>query len=140
MPYLAASAKAAATQCNAGADGNQCGSNWLVSVADGNFGVGQQMSALEVIQSNLIDQVPGPVTNTTGGISKGDYSAGTGGSSSGDPAAPTSPITTGDKAGAGILTALILCGLLSGAGYVLVTRLARHALTRNRWMVHGEGA
>ena len=74
MPCLEASAKAAAAQCNGGTDGVTCGSKWTLSTYDGSYGVGQQMSALEVIQANLISQVAGPLTNTTGGTSTGDYS------------------------------------------------------------------
>lgn len=74
MPFLASSASAAAAVCNGGNDGNQCGSKWLSGVNDGMFGVGQQMSALEVIQSNLIQRVAGPLSNGTGGTSQGDPS------------------------------------------------------------------
>lgn len=41
------------------------------------------------------------------------HSAGTGGDA--DPADPTSTITTADRAGAGIITAIILITLLGGA-------------------------
>lgn len=112
-PYLVTSAEAAAAQCNGGSDGVTCGTKWTASTWDGTYGVGQQMCALEVIQSNLIDNVIGPLSNTTGGTSQGDASAGTGGDSK--VGAPSSTITTGDKAGAGIITALILIGLLGGA-------------------------
>jgi Glycosyl hydrolase family 76. len=75
-PKLQASALAAAQQCN-GAD-NACGLRWTMGTQyDGSAGVGEQMSALEIFQSNLIDQVVGPVTNKTGGTSQGDSSAGT---------------------------------------------------------------
>jgi hypothetical protein len=73
------------------------------------------MSALEVIQSNLIKKVSGPVSNSTGGTSQGDPSAGTGPSSA--PVNVPGAITTKDKAGAGILTAIVLIALLGG-GYV----------------------
>jgi hypothetical protein len=49
----------------------QSGTAW-----DGTTGVGLEMAALEVIQSNLIAQARGLVTNLTGGTSRGDYSAG----------------------------------------------------------------
>ena len=114
--FLTTSAQAAAKSCSGGADGATCGTKWTLGAWDNSFGVGQQMSALEVVQGLLIDSVPGPVSNTTGGISKGDPTAGTGGDRS--PGAPTSQITTGDRAGAGILTAVILVGLLGGAWYV----------------------
>lgn len=73
QPYLAASAIAAAAQCDGGSDGVTCGTKWTTNgVWDGTYGVGQQMSALEVIQSNLITTVKGPVTNNTGGTSAGN--------------------------------------------------------------------
>lgn len=80
QPYLAASAKAAAASCSGGEDGTTCGTKWYpatsdaATVWDGAYGVGQQMSALEAIQSNLITQVSGPVTNNTGGTSQGNPS------------------------------------------------------------------
>ncbi|CAC9889812.1 unnamed protein product [Aureobasidium pullulans] len=56
-PYLMASAAAAALSCSGGDDGTTCGTKWWNNgVWDGAYGVGQQMSALEVIQSNLIDR------------------------------------------------------------------------------------
>jgi len=113
MPYLQASAAAAAAQCNGGSDGVTCGTKWTVSTWDGTYGVGQQMTALEVVQSLLLDEVAGPLSNKTGGTSTGDYTAGTGGTT--NPLAPQSAITTGDRAGAGIITAIILIGLLGGA-------------------------
>jgi len=73
QPFLAASAMAAAQSCSGGTDGVTCGTRWYEDGWDNTWGVGQQMSALEVIQSNLITHVDGPVTNTTGGTSKGDY-------------------------------------------------------------------
>lgn len=110
---LATSAQAAAQQCNGGTDGVTCGTKWTQPTWDGTYGVGQQMNALEVIQGMLIKKTTGPVSNNTGGISRGDPSAGTGGDT--PPGTPTGRITTGDKAGAGILTALVLIGLLGGA-------------------------
>lgn len=74
------------------------------------------MNALEVFQSNLIDRVRGPVGNGTGGTSVGDPDAGKGDNS---PLAYDT-ISTADKAGAGILTALVLGGLLGG-GYWIVS-------------------
>jgi len=114
---LTDSAAAAAKSCTGGDDGVTCGTKWTTGTWDNTWGVGQQMNALEVIQGLLIDQVSGPVSNLTGGISQGDPSAGTGGDSS--PGAPTKLITTGDRAGAGILTAIILVALLGGAWYVI---------------------
>ena len=124
-PYLIASANAAAQSCTGGDDKITCGTRWYNNTGwDGTTGVGQQMSALEVIGTMLIQTVQGPVTNTTGGNSTGDYSAGTG------PDTVTPPlrkITTADKAGAGILTALLLAGTLAGAWYVDSVSVGRHS-------------
>ena len=114
LPLLASSAQAAAQSCSGGNDGNVCGTKWTQAGWDGTSGVGQQMSALEVIQSNLIKKVAGPVSNSTGGTSRGNPSAGSGTTVH---AEPPSAITTGDKAGAGVLTAAVIVSLLGG-GYV----------------------
>ena len=70
------------------------------------------MSALEVIQSTMIDTVQGPLGNGTGATSVGDPTAGTGKQDIYNPMA----ITTADRVGAGILTALVL-GTLTGGCY-----------------------
>jgi mannan endo-1,6-alpha-mannosidase len=80
LPYLQTSAQAAAKSCTGpGNGGNTCGVSWLTGTYDGDYGPGQQMSALEVIQANLLDNVAGPVSNLTGGTSTGNNLAGTGG-------------------------------------------------------------
>ena len=75
------------------------------------------MNALEVIQSNLIDQVSGPVGNGTGATSIGDPNAGTRSSSS--IREPEGGITTADRAGAGVLTAIVLMGMVGGCWWVV---------------------
>jgi len=112
---LQASGKGAAAQCSGGTDGNTCGRTWSSPTYDGKAGVGEEMSALSVIQANLISKVAAPVTQAKGGTSKGDASAGSQGDNPGSsqlPSYDTSVITTGDKAGAGILTAVVLGSLL----------------------------
>ena len=74
------------------------------------------MNALEVMQSMLIDTVSGPVGNGTGATSQGDPLAGTG--DRGTYADPRG-ITTADRAGAGILSALVI-GSLVGGSYWMV--------------------
>jgi mannan endo-1,6-alpha-mannosidase len=115
MPLLQTSAQAAADTCTGGDAGTTCGMRWWQGQYDGNTGVGEQMCALEIFQSNLIDSVPGPVSQKTGGISKGDPDAGT---TSGSPIFHK-PITTGDRAGAGILTALMVVTILGGAWWLV---------------------
>lgn len=100
-----------------GTDGVTCGEHWYDnSTWDGNYGVGQQMTALSVIQANLIDQAADLVSNTTGGTSKGNAAAGT--ESSNTETSTTSATTKSDKAGAGILTAVVLC-LFLGALWIM---------------------
>lgn len=115
MPYLQTSAEAAVATCTGTTEDGlttSCGTKWTTAAFD-KAGVGQQMSALSVVQSLLIDQVAGPVSNTTGGTSTGNPNAGTSGDSvTGE---NTSKIKTSDRAGAGIITAIILIGLLGGA-------------------------
>jgi len=118
LPLLSSSAKAAALQCSGGTDGTTCGEHWTDNATyDGNYGLGQQMSALSVIQSNLITQAAELVTNATGGTSVGNAAAGSGSSSSSTTV--ITPATGADKAGAGILTALLLAGVLGGVGFMV---------------------
>ena len=121
-PILEASATAAASTCIGGANRTSCGAKWwkgAVYDGDGSTGVGQQMCALEVIQSNLISEVPGPVTDSTGGTSQGNPNAGT--------LSPIGPedlhkhdVTATDKAGAGILTMLIIFFIIGGAWWIIL--------------------
>jgi mannan endo-1,6-alpha-mannosidase len=117
---LESSAKAAALQCSGSPserpNGRMCGLSWSLGAAwDGTSGVGQQMAAMEVIQSNLIQQAKAPLTSSSGGTSKGDPNAG-----SGDITTPdgVKPITTADRAGAGILTAIVAAIVVSGLVWV----------------------
>jgi mannan endo-1,6-alpha-mannosidase len=120
MPRLKASAQAAAKQCSGGTDGVTCGLKWTTNgVWDGSFGVGEQMSAMEVTQSLLIEQVAGPVTNSTGGTSKGNPAAGSQTSSS---VINLDKITTGDRVGAGFLTLMVIVSILAGAWWLVVSR------------------
>lgn len=113
MPKLRASAQAAALQCS-GPD-NACGLRWTQGAQfDGSMGLGEQMAALEVFQSLLIDGVEGPANNETG-ISKGDPSAGSGG----DPEFAQGKITTADRVGAGFVTTIFLVGILGSAGFLI---------------------
>ena len=120
MPKLAASAQAAALQCNGGDNGRMCGLSWSKgAVWDGTQGVGQQMAAMSSIFVNLLplEEVAGPFTNTTGGTSVGNPDAGS--RSDPDPAAIT-PATTTDRARAGIITTLILVSATGMFGWMSV--------------------
>lgn len=105
LKVLRASAANAALQCSGGDNGRMCGLSWVKgSQWDGTQGVGQQMAAMEVIQSNLIKQVSSPFTSTTGGSSPGDPSAGTTSIAPGEMIPPSKR----DKVGAGFLTTVLL--------------------------------
>jgi mannan endo-1,6-alpha-mannosidase len=52
-PMLETSAQGAAASCSGGLDGVTCGSKWYTGNWDGTWGVGQQLSALEVVQALL---------------------------------------------------------------------------------------
>lgn len=114
MPKLRASAQAAALQCSG--PNKACGLKWTQGADyDGVTGVGEQMSAMEVFQVQLIKQVRPPVTNATGGTSKGNIDAGIEHKPNASATLTMNhPITISDKARAAVATAcvsvLIVCG------------------------------
>ncbi|KAL2268247.1 hypothetical protein VTJ83DRAFT_3093 [Remersonia thermophila] len=91
-----------------------CGFRWNTGQYDGdvaNGPAGQQMSALAALSTLLIDQeqvLRGPLTNQTGGTSRGDPSAG----HTSMTVEPLSDITGKDRAGAGIVTAAVASSFL----------------------------
>ncbi len=117
MATLKTSATAAIAQCTGGTNGRTCGFHWSSHKFDGSVGAGQTMNVLAAVTSLLIDSAPGPLTNGTGGTSLGDPNAGAD-SDSFQPALP--PITTGDRAGAAILTLLILAGATGTFGWMSI--------------------
>ena len=104
LPVLRKSAEAAVKQCTGGESGRDCGFSWQSGVYDGKTGAGQQMNVLGAVSALLVGNVGGPVTADSGGTSKGDPNAGQGSIFNRE----WKPITTADKAGAGILTAMLL--------------------------------
>ncbi|OAA39959.1 Mannan endo-1,6-alpha-mannosidase [Metarhizium rileyi] len=125
-PLLQKAGTAAATACTGstaapkfkGQPGTACGFSWI---PQGKFdelvGVGAQMNALDAVMYNLVQKSSGPVTEKTGGTSKGDPSAGSGGTE--DPTV-LKPLKTPDKAGAGIITMLLIVGAIGGAAFMLL--------------------
>ena len=121
MPKLAKAATAAIKVCNGGDTGTQCGQRWSTGVNDGSFGVGEQMSVLEVVQTNLIDETSGWVSEVQGtGTSVGNPIAGGGLRRGPDRLVITLP-TAADKIGAGILTALVLAGVVGGTVFLILS-------------------
>lgn len=68
----------------------------------------------------LISEAPELLTNTTGGTSVGNANAGAGSTTSSTTGIVITPATGADKAGAGILTALVLSGVLGGIGFMVI--------------------
>lgn len=117
MPKIQATAAAAAAVCSCDGTQGKCGFSWLNGQCDGLYGVGQQMDALAAIQMNLQNETAGPANQTTG-VSIGNAGAGTG---SGNANLNTySAITGGDRAGAGILSVLIVVAILGGAVWMII--------------------
>jgi mannan endo-1,6-alpha-mannosidase len=97
-----------------------CGLKWTDgAVWDGTTGVGQQMSALEVIISTQIAKTQVPFTNSTGGTSVGNPNAGAGSVSTADELA-NKPATPLDRAGAGILTVAVVVALVGGLVWLVI--------------------
>lgn len=118
-PVLKTSTAAAVKQCTGGATGRVCGFYWNDGVfvdpaTDKTSGAGEAMNVLAAVSSLLIDDAAPPVTNSTGGISAGDVNAG----SNSKDRIEQEPITTADKAGAGILTFMVLAGGLGTWGWM----------------------
>ncbi|QIX00864.1 hypothetical protein AMS68_006381 [Peltaster fructicola] len=123
FPRLKTSAQAAAQSCSGGTDGVTCGGRWWwmnsngsTTQWDGRYGAGQQMSALEVVQSLLQPYVSGPMGNGTGATSIGDAGAGT--ARAGNDPTILAPITTADRAGAGILTVMAVAFTVGGGWWL----------------------
>lgn len=116
MPKLAKAADVAIKICNAGEGGRQCGQRWSTGINDGSFGVGEQMSVLEVVQGNLIP--PRPWVNAKTGSSIGNPEGG--GTDKGPDGIYRGPVTMGDKVGAGIVTAIMLTGVIGGTALMVM--------------------
>lgn len=118
MTLLDTSAAGAAQSCTGGSDKHTCGINWSYGGWDGWYGLGEQMSALEVIQNTLVLRVAAPLTNSTGGTSQGNPNAGL---SSRETSNKNEIIVSQkDKAGAGVLSAIVLAIFVGISVWVLI--------------------
>lgn len=101
--------------------GTACGLRWTEGANDGSLGVGEQMAVMEIIQSNLVDKVPAWRSEVEGtGTSKGDADAGPSNTADSERLSG-SVVTTADRLGAGILTALILIGVVGGSAVMCLS-------------------
>ncbi|RGP67880.1 hypothetical protein FSPOR_5715 [Fusarium sporotrichioides] len=113
MPLLRASAVAATDVCTGGENGRMCGLYWNKNKFEGDVTVGQQMAALEVTLACMIQDRPAPLTKNTGGTSKPNPGGGSADIGRTIPDLEYDPLPAGDKAGAAILTVLVITGLLA---------------------------
>lgn len=116
--WLTPSAKAAAQSCSGGSDGITCGENWSISGWDGKYGLGEQMSALECVMS-MITTRHDPLTPKTGGSSQGG-SVSAGNDTTTRVNTNEFTVTTRDKAGAAVLTGVVLGVILGGLVWMLL--------------------
>ncbi|WPK26577.1 hypothetical protein PUMCH_003935 [Australozyma saopauloensis] len=116
--WLVDSANAASwSSCSGGSDGHTCGLSWTNTTWDGYYGLGEQMSALEVIQNLRVRDFPPPLTANTGGSSIGNPAAGFGSSS--NSLAPLT-LSTKDKVGAAIITAVVGVAIIGTTAWLLI--------------------
>ncbi|EGS18119.1 mannan endo-1,6-alpha-mannosidase DCW1-like protein [Thermochaetoides thermophila DSM 1495] len=111
-----------------GEPGTACGFRWTVNGFDGQTGVGEQMNALAavmysmVVDPNLSQFAPVPLTAVSGGTSKGDPSAGTSprGAEEERKRLLDGEITIKDQVAAGFLTSAIVLGVVMGCIFVII--------------------
>lgn len=115
---LNASAEGAAKSCSGGIDGHTCGLNWFKGSWDNQYGLGEQMSALEVIQNTLIHNSDPPYRESTGGSSKGDSAAGLNTTTT-NVLQKKLKIQSKDRAGAAIITGVVLMVVVGGSVWML---------------------
>lgn len=117
MPLLESSAEAAMQQCSGNFFPGNCGLRWSLKANwDGVNGPGEQMAALSVLLST-IKATPPPLTNSTGGTSVSDPSAGQNITDILD-GTGIAPATQGGRVGAWILTVLILGSIIAGCYFL----------------------
>jgi mannan endo-1,6-alpha-mannosidase len=121
-PHIVASANAAALSCSGGTDGHTCGFNWFLKGWDNTWGLGQQIDALEILNTLLIDTMPPPLSVKQGASNVTDPNAGLN-SSTYHAAKQDDPqsinLNISDRAGAVLVTVLLIIGLLGGSWWLL---------------------
>ena len=75
QPLIHASAEGAIASCNGGPNQDTCGIQWPTMTYDGTTGVGQQMSAMEVVQARLAIDKPLPATASKRRMMARDFKA-----------------------------------------------------------------
>ncbi|GEQ71159.1 hypothetical protein JCM33374_g4840 [Metschnikowia sp. JCM 33374] len=116
--WLIPSAKAAAQSCSGGSDKVTCGENWSINGWDEKYGLGEQMSALECIMSPITTQHDLLTPSTGGSAEGGDVAAGNNTKISTNTNEFT--VTTADRAGAAVVTVVVLGTILGGSVWMLL--------------------
>lgn len=116
--FLVKSAEGAAQSCSGGSDGVTCGEDWSYDGWDGVYGLGEQQSALEVMLATIQNQMTPPLSVQSGASNQTDSEAGLGDSTRTNE--NTLKITGKDKAGAGVLTAVVLVIVLGGSVWMIL--------------------
>jgi mannan endo-1,6-alpha-mannosidase len=119
MPWLSTSANAAAKACSDTSGGVACGRAWYTGGDDGLRDVGYQMTAMSVIQANLINQSP-ELMNINTGDSVSNPSAGGGPVQILPDPIFTRKMTGADKAGAWVVTVVAMLACFGTAIALLV--------------------
>lgn len=114
---LEVTSKAVAQSCVGGTDGHTCGMNWSYPGWDQYYGLGEQMSALEVLQSLMVRSKQTILTLADGASSAGtaDY-----GNQTYAPTAKLLDLDKGDTAGASIITVIVGITIFALGYYVIV--------------------
>lgn len=117
--YLTPTVSAVMKSCSGGSDGHTCGLNWNNGSWDGLYGLGEQISALELLMTRLIWTKGSILSEGTGATSKGN------GSSAGTSRTSTSlnnniTVTGKDRAGAGVITAIFAIFFVICTGWMIV--------------------
>lgn len=112
LPVLRSSAEAAISTCTGEADGRTCGFQWAKRQYDGSKGAGQQMNVLGAVSALMVEHNPDYVfvTADSGGTSKGDPNAGMNSKQYNPGELP--PVTARDRAGAGVVTAVLVVSVV----------------------------
>lgn len=116
-PLLEASALGAAKACTGGADSTSCGQDWTIGKNDGISGLGEEILALEVTMALAAKRAPQLLTVETGGTNRSDPNAGINVKDTRNKQILS--ISGKDRAGAGILTTIILSLLIGGATWLM---------------------
>lgn len=119
IPALEKNAQQAALSCSGGTDKVTCGFNWEKGQWDGQFGMGEQLAAMEVMLSLLTKDAAPPYSRNDTGVAVGNSAAGVTNDYTSLDHNPLT-ITNKDKAGGAVITAFILLSLVLGTVWMCI--------------------